>query len=167
MPFLSYIFLLSLLQMLTTTTADDNRLLLFSLAPSITIFFLFIIQQSFFHRRITVWHRPTDMVMPHKSHLRVCSAPHWYNWVWPCSVHNNPDTGNTKAPVAATILSRTLKQHISTPSSCYHCVLTALLTCISYCCNITFHTILGYVIPVVYAKLISRKGTVYNTTKCI
>ena len=27
--------------------------------------------------------------------------------------------------------------------------------------------ILGYVIPVVYAKLISRKGAVYNTTKCI
>ena len=26
---------------------------------------------------------------------------------------------------------------------------------------------LGNVIPVVYAKLISRKGTVYNTTKCI
>ena len=27
--------------------------------------------------------------------------------------------------------------------------------------------ILGYVIPVVYAKLISRKGAVYNTTKYI
>ena len=27
--------------------------------------------------------------------------------------------------------------------------------------------ILGYVIPVVYSKLISRKGTVYNTTKYI
>jgi len=26
---------------------------------------------------------------------------------------------------------------------------------------------LGYVIPVVYAKLISRKGAVYNTTKYI
>ena len=25
----------------------------------------------------------------------------------------------------------------------------------------------GNVIPVVYAKLISRKGTVYNTTKCV
>ena len=28
-------------------------------------------------------------------------------------------------------------------------------------------TILGYVIPVVYEKLISRKGAVYNTTKYI
>jgi len=27
--------------------------------------------------------------------------------------------------------------------------------------------ILGYVIPIVYAKLISRKGAVYNTTKYI
>ena len=26
---------------------------------------------------------------------------------------------------------------------------------------------LGYVIPFVYAKLISRKGAVYNTTKCM
>jgi len=26
---------------------------------------------------------------------------------------------------------------------------------------------LGYVIPVVYAKLISRKGAVYNTTSCV
>jgi len=29
------------------------------------------------------------------------------------------------------------------------------------------HNILGYVIPVVYAKLIRRKGAVYNTTKYI
>jgi len=27
--------------------------------------------------------------------------------------------------------------------------------------------ILGNIIPVVYAKLISRKGAVFNTTKCI
>jgi len=32
---------------------------------------------------------------------------------------------------------------------------------------ILIYMVLGYVFPVVYAKLISRKGAVYNTTKYI
>jgi hypothetical protein len=106
--------------------------LLFFLAPSITIF-----SCSSFNNCFSIDATPSDTgLLTWWWHTRVT-----YVCVWPCSLHNNPNTGDTKAPVAATILSRNLKQHISTPSSCYHCVLTVLLTCSYYCCNVTFRTV--------------------------